>query len=190
MKRSSPSSRCHFLTPTRPLWWRSSKMARMRAFRRSVSSSVPWCVSRIHPKISLHWLHPPSPFRSFFSETASFRWAVARSGWEKTLSTACMIQRRTFRQRRREPWARLMKSSTKTSTCAMGPLCFVSGTRSSGCDMGGASSASSERGGADRRAWSSGCGNGDADAETGSVVNGLKGGCGPRSGCGGGPQQS
>ena len=80
-----------------------------------------------------------------------------------------------------------MKSSTKTSTCVMGPLCFMSGTQSSGCDRGSASSVSSETGGDVCRVQSSGCGNGSARAEMGLVVGGLKGGSGPTLGCWGSP---
>jgi hypothetical protein len=137
MKRSSPRTLCHFRVLMRRLSRRSSKMEDSRALRRSVSSRVPVAVSRIHPRTSLRWFQPPSPFASFFSEMASFRVGWSVSGRAKTPSTACMMQRLAFRQRRWEPWATPMKSSTNTSTCATGEANWRSGARSPGGGRGG-----------------------------------------------------
>jgi hypothetical protein len=136
MKRSSPNTRCHFLMLTRLLWRRSSKMSVILALRRSVSSRVPLLVSRIHPNTSFRWFQPPSPLLSFFSDMASFRFGWASSGLVNTPSTACMMQRLTLWQRRRDPWATPMKSSTKTSTCATGPPSLKRGGRSWGGGRG------------------------------------------------------
>ena len=82
-----------------------------------------------------------------------------------------------------------MKSSTKTSTCAIGPLCFVSRAQSSGCGRDGVRSVSSEKAGAACKVQSSGCG-GNTDTEMISVVIGLKGGGSPMVCHWGDPQQS
>ena len=78
----------------------------------SVSSMVPLLVSRIQPNISFHWLQPPSPLFSFFLETASFLLGVLLSGCAKILTMECMMHLLVSWQSCREPWARLMKSST------------------------------------------------------------------------------
>lgn len=137
MKRSSPNTRCHFLMLTRLLSRRSAKMSAILALRRSVSSRVPLLASRIHPNTSLRWFQPPSPLLSFFSDIASLRFGWSVSGLANTWSTACMMQRLVLRQRRRDPWASPIKSSTKTSTCATGPSSLRSGGRSAGAGRGG-----------------------------------------------------
>ena len=97
-------------------------MARIWLFCWLVSSRVPGDASKIHPKISFHWLYLPSPFKSFFFDMASLHCTVISSGYEKMLSTACMIQWRTLQQWRQEPCAIPIKSSTKTFMCSRSPM--------------------------------------------------------------------
>ena len=80
MNRSSPNTRCHFLTPTRFRSHRSSKMSMIRLARLSVSSGV-FCLllSSTQPRISFCWFQPPSPLPSFFSDMASLQCVVSAS---------------------------------------------------------------------------------------------------------------
>ena len=72
MNQSSPSTCCYFLTLSL-VWPHSpSKMSMICLAHCGVSSNLPYLLLSIQPKISLHWLHPPLPLFSFFSETASF----------------------------------------------------------------------------------------------------------------------
>ena len=61
----------------------SSKMSKICFTHWGItSSSVPWSLLSSQPKIFFHWLHPPSPLSSFFSEIASFCCAMSASHWE------------------------------------------------------------------------------------------------------------
>ena len=96
MDQSSLSNHCcHFLTPAQPAWHMSSKMASIQSLHLLLSSRVPHDVSRTHPKI-FHWLHLPSPFRSFFSDMASLHSPVVSSRCAKTSFTTCMMQQQTL----------------------------------------------------------------------------------------------
>ena len=76
----------------------------------------------IHPRTSLRVSQLPSPFSSFFRETASLREESDTEGWARTWSTAC---RRWFLKefiRLLLPWPSWIKSSTKTSVWPTGRL--------------------------------------------------------------------
>jgi hypothetical protein len=72
-KRSFPRMLRHRLMLMRRRPWRSPKMSQRACFRWGGSSMVCRAVSMIHPRMSFLVPQLPSPVRSFFRDTASFR---------------------------------------------------------------------------------------------------------------------
>jgi hypothetical protein len=83
-------------------------------FRCGGSSMVCRTVSTIQPRMSFRVPQLPSPFRSFFKETASFRLSSG-SGRASTSSTQCSSWRRRSVSCCASPCPAWMKSSTNTS---------------------------------------------------------------------------
>ena len=77
-------------------------------------------VSRIQPSMTFRVPQLPSPLRSFFKDTASFRFKADTLGMARTLSMECNRCRRRAFSRRRPPCPSCMKSSTKTSVVPSG----------------------------------------------------------------------
>lgn len=103
IKRSSPSTFCHFLTLIRFFPRSMSKMSWRRCFLWSGSSRVPRMVSMIQPRMSFRVAHEPSPLRSFLTEAASLRRSSPSRGLSSTMSIAWRMLRRRFLIWRRLP---------------------------------------------------------------------------------------